>query len=154
MEREKTIIIFFHKLVLICKTLSPFYLRMLYAKFGLNWPISFGKIFFLYISSLYVRYFVSILPLKKDMALPLIKLESPLPKDALCQVWLKLASWFQGIFFLNSFNVFTLFPTYLPLVKGVTLHFNKFESSLPKEALCKVWLKLTQWIYRFLISSM
>ena len=30
-------------MVLICKTLSPFYQGMLYAKFGLNWPIISGE---------------------------------------------------------------------------------------------------------------
>ena len=34
------------------------------------------------------------LPFEKGGALHLNKLESPLPKDALCQVWLKLAQWF------------------------------------------------------------
>ena len=34
------------------------------------------------------------LSLEKGRALHLNKLESPLPKDALCQVWLKLAQWF------------------------------------------------------------
>ena len=34
------------------------------------------------------------LPLEKGRALLLNKLESPSPKDALCQVWLKLAQWF------------------------------------------------------------
>ena len=45
------------------------------------------------------RFFYSVnvfyyLPLEKGGALQLNKLESPLPKDALCQVWLKLAQWF------------------------------------------------------------
>ena len=34
------------------------------------------------------------LPLEKDGALHLNKLESPSPKDALSQVWLKLNQWF------------------------------------------------------------
>ena len=34
------------------------------------------------------------LPLEKAMVLYLNKLESPSPKDFLCQVWLKLAQWF------------------------------------------------------------
>ena len=34
------------------------------------------------------------LPLEKGVALHLNKLKSPLLKDALCQVWLKLAKWF------------------------------------------------------------
>jgi hypothetical protein len=37
------------------------------------------------------RYY---LPLEKGYPFPLNKLESPLPKDDLCQVWLKLLEWF------------------------------------------------------------
>ena len=37
---------------------------------------------------MYFRYFV-IIPLENGMAIHLNKRESPLPKDALCQVWLK-----------------------------------------------------------------
>ena len=64
------------------------------------------------------------------------KLKSPSPKDALCQVWLKLAQWFLRRRFLNFVNVFLLFPYYLPLENGVTLHLNKLESPLSKDALC------------------
>ena len=57
------------------------------------------------------------------------KLEPPLPKDALCQVWLKLAQWFwRRRFFLNFVNVFLLFRNYLPLEKGGALHLNTLES--------------------------
>ena len=69
--------------------------RMLYAKFGWNWPSSsvvLEKKIFL-ISSMYVRFF-EIFPLGKGRALQLNKLESPSPKDALYQVWLTLAQWF------------------------------------------------------------
>ena len=70
------------------------------------------------------------------MFLNLNKLESPSPKDALCQVWLNLAQWIfefcQCIF---------AFRNYLPLEKGVALHMNKLESPSPKDALCQVWLK-------------
>ena len=38
--------------------------------------------------------FHNYLPLEEGGALHLNKLESPLPKDSLCQVWLKLAQWF------------------------------------------------------------
>ena len=41
------------------------------------------------------------LPLEKGVALHLNKLEFPSPKDALCQVWLKLAQWFRRRRFLN-----------------------------------------------------
>ena len=46
------------------------------------------------------------------------KFESPLPKDALCEVWLKLAQWFWRRRFFNFVNVFLLFRNYLPLEKG------------------------------------
>ena len=45
-------------------------------------------------------------------ALHLNKLESPSPKDALCQVLLKLTKWFWRRRFLNFFNVFSLFRNY------------------------------------------
>ena len=38
--------------------------------------------------------FCNCLPFEKVSALHLNKLASPSPKDALCQVWLKLAQWF------------------------------------------------------------
>ena len=74
------------------------------------------------------------------MVLHLNKLESPSPKDALCQVWLKLARWFwrRGLFYFV--NVFSLFHTYLPLEKSGALHLNKHESPSTNDALCQVWL--------------
>ena len=50
--------------------------------------------------------------------------------------------------FLKFVTVFLLFHNYHPFEKGVTLHFNKLESPLPKHALCKVWLILAQWFWR------
>ena len=51
-------------MVLFCKSLSPFHLRMLYDKFGWNWPnVSAEEDF--YISSMYFFCFVIISPLKK-----------------------------------------------------------------------------------------
>ena len=78
-------------------------------------------------------------PLEKGGTLHLNKLESPSPKDALYQVWLKLAQWFWRRRFLNFINVFSLFRNYLPLEKGRALHLNKLESPSPKDALCQVW---------------
>ena len=49
------------------------------------------------------------------------KHESPSPKDALCQVWLKLAQWI-----FKFFNAFSLF-CYLPLEKDMALHLIKLE---------------------------
>ena len=92
--------------------------------------------------------FQNYLPLEKGRALHLKKLEFPSPKDALCQVWLKLAQWFWRRRFFNFVNVFSLFRNYLPLEKGGALHLNKLESPSPKDALCQVWLKLAQWFWR------
>ena len=86
------------------------------------------------------------------------KHESPSPKDALCQIWLKLAQWFWRRRFFNFVNVFSLFPNYFLLEKDGTLHLNKLGFPSTKETLCQVWLKLAQWFYSteedFLISSM
>ena len=81
---------------------------------------------------------------EKLLVLHLQKFESPSPKDALCQVWLKLAQWFWLRGFFNFINVFWLFQNYLPLEKGRALHLNKLKSPSPKDALCQVWLKLDQ----------
>ena len=83
----------------------------------------------------------------KELALHLNKLESPSPKDALCQVWLKLAPLFWRTFF-KFVNVFSQYRNYLPLEKVVALHLNKFISPLTKDALCQVWLKLAQRFWR------
>ena len=58
------------------------------------------------------------------LVLHLKKLESPSPKDAFCQVWLKLAQWFWRKRFLNFVNVFYLFYNYLSLEQVRALHFN------------------------------
>ena len=57
------------------------------------------------------------LPLETGWVLHLPKLESPSPKDALYQVWSKLAQLFWRRRFLNFVNVFSLFLYYLPLKK-------------------------------------
>ena len=53
-----------------------------------------------------------------------VTLEFPSPKDALCQVWLKLAQWFSGSGLcrrrlLNFVDVFSLFRNYLLLKRDV-----------------------------------
>ena len=65
--------------------LEPLHPRMICAKFGSNWPSGSGEENLL---------FCFYLPLEKGVALHLNKLESPPSKDALGQVWLKLAQWF------------------------------------------------------------
>ena len=66
------------------------------------------------------------------------KLQSTSPRDALCQVWLKLAYLFLGSRFSNFVDVFMLVCDYLPLEKGMALHLNNPESPLSKDALCQV----------------
>ena len=82
------------------------------------------------------------------MVLYLNKLESPSPKDALWQVWLKLSKWLWRRRFFNFVNVFSLLSNYLPLEKGGTLHLNKLQSPPLKDTLCQVWLKLAQCFWR------
>ena len=61
---------------------------------------------FFFISSMYFRQFCNNLPLEIGWVLHLNKLGSPSPKDALWQVWLKLAQWFWRRRFFNLINVF------------------------------------------------
>ena len=89
---------------------------------------------FINVFSLFRNY----LGLEKSVALYLNKLESPLPKDALCQVWMKLVQLFWRGRFFNFVNIFSLFRNYLPLEKGGALRLNKLESPSPKDALCQV----------------
>ena len=114
---------------------------MIYAKFGFNWPISYGEeFFFLYFVNIFLL-FRDYLPLKKDMTLPLNK--SPSPKDALCQVWLKVTWWFwRKYFFLKTSSMY--FHFFLIIYPCRVL--NKLESPLPK-LYAKVGLKLTQWFF-------
>ena len=49
---------------------------------------------------------------------------------------------------LKVVNLFLLFPKYLLFGKGVPLHLNKLESPSTWDTLCKVWLKLAQWVWR------
>ena len=96
---------------------------------------------------MYFRYLVIISPWKR--AEPFI--------------WMNLNPFSQGCFvpslveigpgvlekkILNFVNVFSLFDNYLLLEKGGVLHLNKLESPSPKDALCQVWLKLPQWLWR------
>ena len=61
----------------------------------------------------------------------------------------------NGFWRRRFINVFSLFRNYLPLERKP---FNwQFESTSPKDSLCQVWLKLSQWFWGrrfFLISSM
>ena len=60
------------------------------------------------------NYIITLIKRRKNN----INLESPSPKDALCQDWLKLAQWFWRRRFFNFINVFSLFCNNLSLEKG------------------------------------
>ena len=60
------------------------------------------------------------------------KLESPSPKKALCQFWLKLALWFLRRRPCKFVYVFSLFRYYLPLEKGGALHMNNLNPHHPR----------------------
>ena len=115
----------------IWTNLNPLHPRMLCAKFGWNWPCGSGEEDFL-ISSMY--FLITTLHLEKGRALHFNKLESSSPKNALCQVWLKLAQWFK---ILKFFQYILVIFNYLPVEKGGALHLNKLDYSSPKDALCK-----------------
>ena len=76
----------------IWTNLNPLHLRILCATFRPNWLSCSGEEVrnFLNVFSLFRNY------LPFEMGGPFIweKIESPSPKDALCQIWLKLAQWF------------------------------------------------------------
>jgi hypothetical protein len=59
-----------------------------------------------------------------------------------------MACWFWRKRFLKKFCVFLLFRYYLLLERGYPLPLQKLESSLSKDDLCQVWLKLAQWFWR------
>ena len=80
---------------------------------------------------------------EKNDVLLLKKIESPLPKDFICQLELKLCQWFWRIRIVKVVNVILLCCYYISLKIGHCSYFNKFKSSLPNDALCQVWLKLT-----------
>jgi hypothetical protein len=66
--------------------------------------------------------------------------------------WICLG-WFWRRRFLKIFSVFSLFRYYLSLEKGYPLRLNKLEFPLPKNDLCKVWLKFTQWFWRRFLND-
>ena len=82
-------------------------------------------------------------------------LESPSPKDALCQVdW----NWQNGSGKRIVFNLGTVFSQsrhHLHLEKGVVLYLNKIEFFISEDALCRFGLKLSQWFLRenFVLNS-
>ena len=102
-------------------------------------PVVLNKKFlkFFNVSLLFLYY----PPFKKGRVLHQNKVESPSPKNALCQVWLKLTHWFLRTRFFKVRQCIFAISLLPPLEKGLALHLNKFESPSPRGALCQVWLK-------------
>ena len=73
-------------------------------------------------------------PFEEDVTLYFIQMDSHLPKDTLCQVWLKLAWWFLSRF-LKVVNAFSLYGYYLPLEKIMALNRTNLNS-LYQRILC------------------
>ena len=100
----------------IWKIFSPFHHQtMIFAKFDWYWFSGVGgEDFFTFVNLyLFFRYY---LPSAQSVTLHLNKVDSPSPKNDLCQIWLKLAQthWKRRNFnFLNMY--FLLFRDYLPL---------------------------------------
>jgi hypothetical protein len=92
---------------------------------GWFWRRRFLNIFCIFL------LFRDYLPLERGYPLSLNKLESPLSKDDLCQVWLKLAHWFWRRFFNHPFP-FLHFCYYLPFEEDLDLYLNKLEFPSPK----------------------
>ena len=99
-------------MVLICRNLSLLHLRIVCAKFGWNWSSGSGK----------VRQCIFAISWLSE-AFYLNKLEFHSPKDALCQVWLKLAKQLWRRNFLIFDNVLLLFRNYLPLFEQTWISF-------------------------------
>ena len=96
------------------QTWIPFTKGML-CVFGWYWPSGSGDEDFKHFVNVF-SLFCNYLPLEKSWALQLNKRESSSPKEALCQVWLKLDRWiWRRRRFSNFVNVLPQFLNYLPL---------------------------------------
>ena len=118
---------------------------MLYARFGWNWPCN-TEVENFQIFSIYFNYFAIISPWGRVLAFICTNLNSIYSR----MLWnlVEIGPVVVKREFLNIFNIISLFRFYLPFEKGLALHLNKFESSPLKDAVCQVWLKLAQWLWR------
>ena len=114
--------------------LYPGWFVLSFVEIGLG---TLGKNIFLNIFN-WIIYFCYYLPLEKGVALQMNKLEPPLPKDDLGQVWSKLALCYWRRKLLNVCNRILHLCYYLHLEKGMALLLHKFESHLLKNDLCQV----------------
>jgi hypothetical protein len=75
---------------LICRILNYFYLRLISTKFASNWPAGSREDF----KKINECLLILLSPLGNGIVLHLYYSESPLPKNDLCQLWVKLAKRF------------------------------------------------------------
>ena len=90
LERKWHYLLLKNWIVLICLKLNPLHLRI--CQVWLKLAPWLWRRRFLNFNNV-ILPFRNFLPLEKD-AFPLNKVKPPSPKDAVCQVWLKLARWF------------------------------------------------------------
>ena len=88
------------------------------------------------------NYLPLVSPLGKVGALCLNKVESPSPKDALCQVLIEIDQVVLDKKSLSFYNVFLLFRNYLPVEKSMVIYLNKLGSPSPKDAWCQVLIEI------------
>ena len=114
--------------------MSSLHPRMLCAEFDWNWPSGSGEDFW----TSYFRDFVIISTGTLKRVWPFIwKFKSSSSKDALWQVWLKLARDSEEDFLILSMH----FPYFILalLENGHGPWFEQLESPLPKDNLCLIW---------------
>jgi hypothetical protein len=114
--------------------LNSLHPRVICVKCKWIWPAGSGEEFFFKLFSVFLlfRYY---LPLEKGYPLRFYKFEFPLPKDDVCQVYLKLAQWFWRRKFWNDPTQFLHFCDYLPFEKDMVLYLNKLEFRSSKDNL-------------------
>ena len=115
--------------------LNPLHPMMLCAKFGWNWPSGSGEKDFK-ISSMSFHYFVIISPWERAGPFIWTKRESPSPKDALCQVLLKLAQWFWRRWWKCE-----------KLTMTTTTTTDNGQILIRKASLEQTWIPFTQWCF-------
>ena len=115
---------------------------MHFTKFGRNGHNSKDKNIVNFINVFFLHSF------EKGEILRLNKLESPLPKDGLFQIWLILVQWsWRGISYKIRWCIFQ-FRNYLPFGKELGTLFAQLESPPLKNDFCQVRLKFDQWLWR------
>jgi hypothetical protein len=110
-------------------------------------PMVLGKKIFL-IDLTQFFHFCDYFPFEEGLDPYLNKLEFPLPKDNLYQVWFNLACWFWRRGFKKNVQCIFTLSLLSPLGAGYPLSLNKCKPSSPKDDLCQVWLKLAWWFWR------